>query len=90
VETPFFAHETFRRRPRRPEAERTVPIEEVSRAIIAAIEKDRFFTVVPRTLGFAIWLRNVFPSAVDALLGRLLATRVREVRSMDTHTKSAP
>jgi short-subunit dehydrogenase len=81
VETPFFDHETFRRRPQRRETQRTVPIEAVSHAIVDAIEKGRFRTVIPRTLGFAIRLRNVVPEFTDLLLGRLLLTRIRELRS---------
>ncbi len=87
VQTPFFDHETFRRRRRRPEMEKTIPIEAVSACIVAAIEKNRFLTVVPRTLGFVIWARRVFPALFDLLLGRVLVARVREVRSSATNTK---
>ncbi len=82
VETSFFDHETFRRRPRRPETEKTTPIEKVSQGIMDAVEKGRFFTVIPRTLGWAIRLRNWCPSLFDVWLGWLLAKRTREARSM--------
>ena len=82
VETSFFDHETYRRRPRRPETEKTVSIEAVSQSIINAVEKNRFFTVIPRTLGWAIRIRNMCPSLVDLWLGRLLATRTREARAI--------
>jgi short-subunit dehydrogenase len=82
VETSFFDHETFRRRPHRPETEKTVPIEDVSRAIIEAVERDRFFTVIPRTLGWSAWVRNLCPPVVDAWLGRLLTERTREARAI--------
>ncbi len=90
VLTPFFDGETFRRRRARPETERTVPIENVSRSIVQAIERRRFFTVIPRKLGVAIWFRSLFPSLFDALLGRLLVARVREVRSVAGRTELAP
>jgi len=82
VETAFFDHETFRRRPRRPETEKTVPIEKVSAAIIDAVEKGRFFTVIPRTLGWVVWLRNLCPPLVDFWLSKLLAVRAREARTL--------
>ena len=37
IETPFFDHETFQQREKRPETKYTVPIEKVSRGIIRAI-----------------------------------------------------
>jgi short-subunit dehydrogenase len=80
VKTAFFDHETFRLRPHRPETDRTIPIEEVSRAIVEAVERGRFRTVLPRTLGFVAWARGLFPAAADLLLGRILRARVREIR----------
>jgi short-subunit dehydrogenase len=82
VETSFFDHETFQRRPHRPETEKTVPIEDVSRAIIDAVERDRFLTVIPRKLGWSAWARNLCPPLVDAWLGRLLTERTREARTI--------
>jgi len=90
VETAFFDHETFRRRPHRPETERTLPIEAVSAAIVTAVERGRFLTVVPRALGLAIWARNVAPWLLDPLLGRLLRARVREVRASAADRDDAP
>lgn len=82
VETPFFDHETFQRRPHRPETEKTVPIEDVSRAVIESVERDRFLTVIPRTLAWSAWVRNICPPIVDAWLGKLLRERTREARAM--------
>ena len=42
VETPFFDHETFRLRAHRTETQLTIPIEEISKKIVAAIEKKSF------------------------------------------------
>lgn len=81
VKTPFFDHETFRSRPSRPEAEQWVPIEKVTRGILRAIERGRFSTTIPWTLGLAIRLRNLAPGLFDRLfLGPRLAARVRELR----------
>jgi short-subunit dehydrogenase len=85
VETSFFDHETFQRRPHRKETEKTVPIEEISRSIIDAVERDRFLTVIPRSLFWSAWIRNLCPPLVDAWLGRLLAERTREARSIHTN-----
>jgi len=90
VETGFFDHETFRRRAHRPETERTVPLAEVTAAILRAVERDRFLTVLPRSLALAIWARRAFPWLVDPLLGRLLRTRVREVRAQATGAAAPP
>jgi short-subunit dehydrogenase len=81
VETAFFDHQTFRQRDHRPETERTIPIEAVSAAILSAIERDRFLTVLPRSLALAVWARRALPWLVDPLLGRLLRARVRAVRA---------
>jgi short-subunit dehydrogenase len=81
VETPFFDHETFRRRAHRKETEKTVPIEEVSAAIVGAVLRGRFLTVVPARLGLVAWGRHVLRPIIDPLLGRILRSRVRDVRA---------
>lgn len=88
VETSFFDHETFRRRPHRPETEKTVPIEDVSRAIIESVERNRFLTVIPRTLSWSAWIRNLCPPVVDVWLGRLLTERTREARAIHSEAKN--
>ena len=77
VETDFFAHETFVQRERRAETRFTVPVENVSRATIAAIQKNQFMTYVPRSHGLLVWLSNSFPFPVRVLLDRLMERRVR-------------
>ena len=79
VETDFFAHESFRRRAPRRETARTVPIEVVSRAIIDAIERDRFMTNVPRYYGALAWFAAAVPPLFRPLWHRLLASRVESV-----------
>ncbi len=88
VKTSFFDHQTFQKRPRRPETEKTVPIEKVSQAIIDAVEKDRFLTVIPKTLGWSVWVRNLYPALFDAWLGKLLTTRTREARTMNVDAEN--
>jgi short-subunit dehydrogenase len=79
VETDFFAHETFVQRDRRAETSFTVPVEIVSRATIAAIQKNRFMTYVPSSYGLLVWLANSFPFPVRMLLDRLMEERARSL-----------
>lgn len=79
VETDFFAHETFVQRERRAETRFTVPVETVSRATIAAIQKNRFMTYVPTSYGLLVWLARSFPFPVGMLLDRLMEKRVRSM-----------
>jgi short-subunit dehydrogenase len=79
VETDFFAHETFVQRDRRAETRFTTTVENVSRATIAAIQKNRFMTCVPSSYGLLVWLANSFPFPVRMLLDRLMEKRVRSL-----------
>jgi short-subunit dehydrogenase len=79
VETDFFAHETFAQRERRAETRFTIPVETVSREIIAAIGKNRFITYVPSYYGLLVWLADSFPFPVRTLLDRLMEERVRSL-----------
>ena len=76
VETPFFDHESFRRRAHRPESERTIPIETVSRAILDAVTADRRMTYIPRYYGPLVWLAHALPFLFRPLWRRLLTSRV--------------
>ena len=76
VETSFFAHESFRQRAHRPETARTIPIEAVSRAIVAAVDHDRRFQYVPRHYGVLVWLTEAAPLAFRPLWHRLMRARV--------------
>jgi short-subunit dehydrogenase len=79
VETDFFSHESFRRRSPRPETARTVAIDVVSRAIIDAIERNRFMTTVPRYYGLLAWSAAALPFVFRPLWHRLLASRIESV-----------
>ncbi len=84
VQTDFFKHPTFHRRPYRSYTKFNVPVEKVSRAIIRAVEKDRYRTVVTGWLmALAIYIRHFWPSLFDILiLKKPQLTRMREVRSV--------
>lgn len=77
VETPFFDHETFRRRTRTRETRSSVPVEAVSRAILGAIAGNRFMTYVPRRYGAIAWLVGAFPWPFGAALDALMRHRIR-------------
>ena len=52
-------------------------LEEISKATIGAIEKRRFMTYVPRTLGLVAWVTNAVPWIVEPLFRRLMLARIR-------------
>lgn len=81
VETPFFAHESFRRRAHRPETERTIPIEVVSRAILDAVTSDRRMVYVPRYYRWLIWLAHAMPVLFKPMWRRLMTARVNALSS---------
>ena len=80
VETEFFAHKSFIEREPRTETRFTIAVETVSRATIAAIEKNRFMTYVPKSYGLLVWLAHSFPFPVRIVLDRLMEARVRSLR----------
>jgi len=84
VETDFFAHESFKARAHRPETTRTIPIDSVSRAVIDAVERDRFMTNVPRSYGVLVWLAGALPLVFRPLWHRLMASRVESVYASST------
>jgi hypothetical protein len=79
VETNFFSHPSFKSRAYRPETTRTIPIEAVSRAVIEAVDRNRFMTNVPRYYGVLAWLAAAFPFLVGPLLRWFMASRVDSV-----------
>lgn len=79
VETAFFDHETFRARAPRAETQLTIPIEEVSRKAISAIEKKKFLTFIPSYYGLIIWLVNTFSYFSKPIYGRLLSSRIEDM-----------
>jgi uncharacterized protein len=79
VETDFFSHESFKARAHRPETARTIPIESVSRAVMAAVERDRFMTNVPWSYGVLAWFAAALPLVFKPVWHRLMASRVESV-----------
>jgi len=79
VETAFFDHETFRTRARRPETKLTVPIEDVSTAIVRAIDTRRPMTYVPSYLGIMSWTFHVAPWIMKPLYRKLMRRRMRSL-----------
>ncbi len=81
VETDFFAHESFATRTHRAEATRTIPIGAVSKAIIDAIERNRFMTYVPWHYGLLAWFAAACPAVFWIVWRRLLNARVESVHA---------
>ena len=79
IETPFFDHETFKRRAPRPETRFTITVQDAARATRRAIARNRFVTYVPWTLGLLVWLTNVMPFLIRPVYGRLLRNRVESL-----------
>lgn len=75
VETPFFDHDTFRRRRHRRETEPTVPMPVVVDAILDAARRNREIVTVPRYFG---WLSRA-AAAVPPLLSMQHALLRRRV-----------
>lgn len=79
VETAFFGHETFKKRAPRAETRYTTTVEDVSRATLRAIARNRFLTYVPRTLGVLVWLSNALPFLVRPVYARFMLRRIESV-----------
>ena len=58
-----------------------VTVEEISKATIRAIEKNRFLTYVPRTFGVLAWAMGAVPWIVEPLFRRLMVARIRSYYS---------
>ncbi len=79
IETAFFDHETFRKRIPRTETQLTVPIEKASKAIIRAIEKEKFLTFIPSGYRLLVWLVNTFSFFLKPVYGKLLYGRIDDL-----------
>ena len=79
VESPFFEHITFQNRAPRPEARHTIAIQDVSRATLRAISRNRFITYVPWSLGLLVWITNALPFLIKPIYGRLISSRIRSI-----------
>jgi NAD(P)-dependent dehydrogenase (short-subunit alcohol dehydrogenase family) len=79
VETDFFLHESFVRRLPRREAAWSLPVETVARSTIAAIQKNRFLSYVPKSFALLVWMKDLLPIVADPVLQRLMRARVESV-----------
>lgn len=77
--TAFFNHETFKTRAPRAETRLTITVNDVSRATLQAIDRNRFLTFVPWTLGIVVWLTNAFPFLVKPVYRQLMLSRIESV-----------
>jgi short-subunit dehydrogenase len=66
VETPFFDHETFKRRQARRETELTVPLPMVVDAALDAIQRNREIVTVPRYWSWVAYGLHALPFALRA------------------------
>jgi len=79
VLTPFFDHETFRRRATRPETDYTLSLPVVVDGTLGAIMKNRFITYLPRTLGILSRLKAALPFIIDPFYERLMVSRIDSI-----------
>lgn len=86
LETEFFARESFQTRAHRPEAARTIPVEAVSHAVVAAVERNRFMTYVPWYYGILTWLAAAAPGVFKPFWHRLMSSRVNDIYAQSTGT----
>lgn len=76
VVTPFFDHETFRTRAKRPETAHTIPMKTVIDGTLEAIARGRFMTCIPKTFALFVWAKNALPFIVGPLYRRLMLKRI--------------
>lgn len=84
VETNFFNHATFQRRPHRKETEMTVPMETVVDVTLDAILRRQSLRYVPRYYGLMAWAYNALGPLVRYPLDRIMQSRIEDLyRSAD-------
>ena len=79
VETGFFEHETFKRRPHRRETEMTVAMEAVVEATLDAIMRRQRIRYVPHRYGFLAWAYQALGPLVQRPFDKLLRSRVEDL-----------
>lgn len=79
VETPFFDHETFRTRARRPETAHTIPMARVVDGTLEAVARGRFLTYIPKSYALLVWAKNVLPFIFEPLYRRLMLQRIESL-----------
>jgi short-subunit dehydrogenase len=79
VETSFFNHETFQRRPHRKETEMTVPMETVVDVTLDAILRRQSLRYVPRYYGLIAWAYNALGPLVRYPFDRIMQSRIEDL-----------
>jgi len=88
VPTDFFNHETFLRRPPRPEAQHWIPVQQVARATIEAVEHNHYMTYRPRSYRFVAWASQAIPLLSRPVLQRLMRARIEELSGLESRRAS--
>lgn len=78
VDTPFFDHETFKRRLSRPEHRGMIKPETVAAKIVHVIETRKREIFIPRIYAPAAWVITAVPWVFRPLLERVLVKRIRD------------
>jgi short-subunit dehydrogenase len=79
VQTNFFDHETFQRRPHRKETEMTVPMETVVDVTLDAILRRQSLRYVPRYYGLMAWAYNALGPLVRYPFDRIMQSRIEDL-----------
>jgi short-subunit dehydrogenase len=79
VQTNFFDHESFQKRPHRKETEMTVPMETVVEATLDAIRRRQRVRYVPRYYGALTWGYNALGPLVRSLWDRVMRARIEDL-----------
>jgi len=76
VETPFFDHETFRSRQKRPETKGIISAQRVADSTLRSIERNYRVTYVPGYLQAISWAFETFPFVLRPLYNRVVRSRI--------------
>ena len=78
--THFHDHPTFRRRDAyRTKGKRSLTVEAVAQATLAAIRNDRVITFVPGRQGLIVWALNVLPALTTLVWDRMMRRRIAQL-----------
>lgn len=79
VQTGFFDHETFQKRPHRKETEMTVPMETVVKETLDAIRRREALRYVPRYYGLMAWAYNALGPLARAPFDKIIQSRINDL-----------
>jgi short-subunit dehydrogenase len=79
VQTNFFDHETFNRRPHRKETEMTVPMGLVVEATLDAIRRRQRVRYIPHYYGMLAWAYNALGPLVRSQWDRIMRSRIDDL-----------